>query len=35
MLDTDDGSVSPDSPPDTYFNEMTVQLKYFDSLVLG
>ena len=34
MLDGDDGCVSPDSQ-DNYFNEVTVQLEYFDHLVLG
>ena len=34
MLDSDDGSVSPDSPLDIS-NEVNVQLKYFNSLVLG
>ena len=34
MLDSDGGSVSPDSPPDIS-NEVTVQLECFDHLVLG
>ena len=33
MLDGDDRSVSPDSPPDIYFDEVTVQLEYFDCLI--
>ena len=28
MLDVDGGSVSPDSPPDRYFDKVTVQLEY-------
>ena len=34
MLDSDDGSVSPDSLQDN-FNEVTVLLEYFNHLVFG
>ena len=29
----DEGRVSPDSPQDNYFDEVIVQLEYFDCLV--
>ena len=35
MLGGDNGYVSPGSPQDNYFNEVTVQLVNFDRLVLG
>ena len=33
MLDDDDGVVSPDSPQNNYFDEVTVQLEYFACLL--
>ena len=34
MLDGDGRSVSPDSAQNNYFNELTVQLEYFNHFML-